>query len=375
MDLKTNIKKLKLCLVDEEIQPNLLTKILKREPQIEKVNSNNVICMEEVSHGTLCAALLLERLDQLGLTDYINLRHFSISECANLRTYSQLVSSLRYCVKEEIDLVSMSVGVLGRTCAAEFQEIMDTAENTLIVAAASNNQRLTYPAAMPSVLGIKHTLTVSVDKYAEVTNPPDGIEIMANLSETEVMRTLYRDYGMITAKSNSILVPQICAEIAAVAVRKNIKPTKRKALQWLTKGVKCKIGFCNPYRYNIKEDDMVPVILLEYSDNDKMHALKAGLEIKKEFEHRSYSCTVISDLIGENDFIHGNYHLDKDDPLECVFFFQVSITDSLILLLTRKNVENDFHPDLIVPNWISEKPEEVCVMALDQLSEDCVAKE
>ncbi len=369
------MKKLKLCLVDEEIQSNLLTKILQKEPQIEKVNSNHVLCMEDVSHGTLCAALLLERLNQLGLTDYIDLRHFSISEHTNLRAYSQLVSSLRYCTKEKIDLVSMSVGVLGRTCAAEFQNIIETAESTLIVAAASNNLRLTYPAAMPSVLGIKHTLTVSEDKYAEVTDPPDGVEVMANLSETEVMKTLYREYGMNTAKSNSILVPQICAEIAAAAIKKNVKPTKHMALQWLTKGVKYRSGFYNPYYCNIKEDDMVPIILLEYSDEDERNALKAALCIKEEFEQNCYSCTVISDLISENDFIHGNYHLDKDSPSDCVFFYQVSITDSLILLLTKKNVENDFHSDLIDSNWISKRPEEVCAMVLGQLSEDCVAKE
>jgi len=92
---------------------------------------------------------------------------------------NSLLSALRWCAKQDIDLISMSMGTRQYLDFAHISEAVNALQNTIIVAACSNQNTLTFPACLPTVIGVRHCPEIALKgKFAYIHAPYDQIEMM-----------------------------------------------------------------------------------------------------------------------------------------------------------------------------------------------------
>lgn len=351
---------MKICVIDETVEKNIIDDLSQSYCRIKIVANPNTLSSSPITHGTLCTALLIEAIQAVEIADKIELTHLSISEKEELRSYSALLRALDYCIQNGSDIISMSVGIQSRTNLGDLFKRIEKLDHTLIVAAASNSYKLTYPASLPSVLGVRQALKNTGPLFCQRVYPPDGIDLIANLPYTATLKKLESDYGIYYGNSNSVIPPQIVAQVALAALKYNKKPSKEFALKILTEGGE---------RYNedeydfpclryVDENEKIPIILLQHDDNFSL--LEKVIDLQREFEKREYSCCVISDDISENDFVNGYYCLKVPQADDCVQYYQNVVSDSLILLYINKNICKISSIDLQIDRWEKRANADIC---------------
>ncbi len=174
------MKHVKPCVLDEPLERKSLQTLFCTCPDIIEAETKDLSLLKPqqgfrslFSHGTLCMAVLIETLRRLGVLQSVELHHFSIGCLSNRRSEHALLEGLEYCVDRDIDLVSCSVGLFQRLWAKPIISFLHQRDKPLVIAAAANNQHITYPAALPSVLGVK----IAEEPFAvpcSVTDPSDG---------------------------------------------------------------------------------------------------------------------------------------------------------------------------------------------------------
>lgn len=343
---------LKICVIDESLNLNVLRELVPCMPESISIiqHENAEAEMYRISHGTLCTALLIEALVIYKILEQVEISHFSVADSNGEKSFMAIMEALEYCAAHEIDLVSMSVGMVSQARAKDLLPVLERLNRTVVVAAASNRFALTYPAAMPQVIGIKRSRQYSDNKIDRISNPIDGIEIIADLPETEVMKLFYERCNVAYRKSNSELVPQLCARIAKSALQEGIVLTKDSALDCLQaaprSGKATDFGHIIP----LADDDRVPAILLPYNGNAE-EAFNLALMLQREFEENDYSCAVLSEAVEFSDFINGWFKLDVTNRKECVTYYQNAVTEGVLLALVRDEWASQIPGDLFVGDW------------------------
>ena len=347
-----------------------LGQLIHNVPAITTLQRTTEDRINEISHGTLCVAMLIEALEAHNILEETHITHLSISDGYQPRSYMGLQSSLKYCVERKPDLVSISVGIYGRNGAKELNKILPNLNETLFVAAASNTFQLTYPAALPTVLGVKQLPSYRNIRYSKSLYIPDGIDLLANLKETPLMKNLKKDYGIDCTGSNSVLIPQVSAEIVAQSIEKGKKPTKYLALNWLAQNISAEFDFYFPRISGEDEDNKVPIILFPYQDGEKKEVIQKAFQLKRAFESRMDSCSIISDLFTCADFVTGYYRLDTKRPADCISYYQYAVSDSLILVFAKTDVIKDCPYDLLISDWRDISIQKLCFLILQKFPEE-----
>ena len=130
-----------------------------------------------VSHATVCAAIIRKYAPDAPLHSIkiLNGRHKS--------TIGQLKAALLWCLDNNIKIIHMSIGSVIYGDFAEIKRLTDTAcrQGAVIVAACNNNGRLTYPAALDNVIGVKCDRSGRLQEGEYIYNGAgfDGVEITA----------------------------------------------------------------------------------------------------------------------------------------------------------------------------------------------------
>ena len=86
---------IKICIIDEYIEMDKLKKLVPDVPTIKTIQKEAVLINQEISHGTICLAILLESLKKCAVIDKVSVEHFSVSENGNPRTYAALLNALQ----------------------------------------------------------------------------------------------------------------------------------------------------------------------------------------------------------------------------------------------------------------------------------------
>lgn len=87
-----------------------------------------------------------------------------------------LVSALKWCSGQGIDLLHMSMGTRQYLDFAHIAEAVEDLSGTVIVAACSNQNTLTFPACLPGVIGVRHCGIDSLrGRFAWAHSPYDQI--------------------------------------------------------------------------------------------------------------------------------------------------------------------------------------------------------
>lgn len=338
------MEKMKLCVLDESLNKETLQSLFPVCPKTITAETKDTALLEPeggfvppLSHGTLCMSVLIEALQKLEILQSVELHHFSIGYLANRRSEHALLEGLKYCADQNFDLVSCSVGIFQRLWATSIISFLHGREKPLVVAAAANSERITYPAALPSVLGVKLAEETFNAPYS-VADSPDGIDLLARCSESDVLNQM--GYGF----SNSILAPQICAQ-AVKLVLEGVPAEKGQILSALTNGARIQslekpivFGSQNP-------DDEPPVVLIPYSGEAYAERLRQAVELQRKFVENDYSCGILSDRLQAADFEMGHFPVDRQNMERDISYYTRAAEHSLFLLVTEQDAPCDLRLD------------------------------
>lgn len=320
-----------------------------------------------ISHGTLCVALLIETLKKCNLENLVEIIFYSIVDEKGNKSYSNLLKALQYCVSQDFELVSLSMGVLGINGAKEIQVILENLKSTLVICAASNNGLLTYPAALTETIGVKRSLSKDSKMIEWVENPADGIELIVNFSETQLLQLLLEKYGYIIKDSNSILVPQICGKLAMHALKSKKLLTKKNVCTYL--GASLRRRDIDDYKLPLGITiDTIPVIIFPYDCNNKEFACDFAVSLQSKFENEGYICSLLSDLFDEMNFVLGRYVIDMDNPHECISYYKTVIQEGVLLVFMKRI--NALSGDFYIENWNKLTINSVYLTILSNFSEE-----
>ncbi len=363
------MREIKICIIDESVEVNKLEDFFSNIPPINIVPYGESQNISGISHGTICLAILLEALKEEKLIGKVSLTHYSVTENREPRTYRALINALQYCVQNRMDIVSISIGVMNRVFAKEINRIISSTDETLIVAAASNDGKLTYPAALPCVLGVKSSFLKSVPRYSIADNPSDGVEVIANLPKSSVMEKMEKQHIFLSEYSNSFIVPQVCAKIVSESLAKERRATKELAINWLYGDVRSRKKSYKFSQAQTVEDDKIPIIQLECKGQITAKVLSRAKKIKSRFDSLLYPCSLVAETIVTDDFIQGIYQLDTTLAADCIGYYQYVVSDSLILVLSRSETILAYPFDFVFSDWIDLKISEICNLILQKFQE------
>lgn len=361
------MEKMKLCVLDESLNKETLQSLFPVCPKTITAETKDKALLEPeggfvppLSHGTLCMSVLIEALQKLEILQSVELHHFSIGYLANRRSEHGLLEGLKYCADQKFDLVSCSVGIFQRLWAAPIISFLHEREEPLVIAAAANNRHITYPAALPSVLGVK-LAGEPFTTPCSVGNPSDGIDLLARCSESDVLDQM--GYGF----SNSILAPQICAQ-AAKLLLEGVPAEKGQILSALTNGARIKSSE-KPLLFGPTDpDDEPPVVLFPYSGASYTEHFRQAVQLQRKFEENDYSCAILSDRLQAADFETGHFPVDPQDMERDISYYTRAAEHSLFLLVTEQNAPCDLRFDEreIGADRISELFEKILTAFPDQ---------
>lgn len=208
------MKKQKVAVVDNQLNKIILRELTGKEPCFSLSVESNVVaatpdCSENISHGTVCAAVFLEYAP-LCETFFI-----SIADEHGAMPISNMAMALNWCLANKIDLACMSIGSESWWDLQKLASVVNRFKHsgTLLVAAASNTGKITYPAALPEFIGVRHCGNLQPGQMARVINAKDGIDIVAHLPNCAVMQKLESKYNFPRITANSLTAPYLSAQI------------------------------------------------------------------------------------------------------------------------------------------------------------------
>lgn len=199
-----------IAIIDEGIWENTFcTGLLQYNVEItpesnirDRENTHSVTTF----HGSICAGIIKQYLPNAQFAS-IKILNESASAQAD-----QLINALEWCSMKGIRLVNLSLGTIHPQDFPGIEQIVRhvVEEGMIIIAAANNHGYLTYPAALPNVIGVKQDQTGELEEgeYLYHIAPFDGVDLTIASP-----LTLINDQGQSipVGRSNSIAAPVVTA--------------------------------------------------------------------------------------------------------------------------------------------------------------------
>lgn len=321
------MEKIKICVLDGNVDSTLLYELTGVSPKL--LNTETTYRPEDpLSHGTLCAVILIETLKRLNILDNTDLYYYSIGCTTSSSADLELIEGIRFCQKNSFDLVSCSVGIFNRKLAKPmFPLISKTYNKPLIIAATANNNHITYPAALASVIGVR----CSENKFSSLRIYPyswDGVDLSSPCWDTPILNKNGLGY------SNSFLAPQICALVANYVIN-GVQLKKEEILKKLSRD-SCFNYPVKPVITNAVDIQNLPPIVYLSLDSDSFEAsMTSAKKLQKRFEKEGYCCGILSDAFRLSDFENGYYRIDSSNIEEDVYYYIQAAENDLFLLLIK----------------------------------------
>lgn len=155
---------------------------------------------EKITHGSVCAGIFVSEV-----RCRCELLFIQVLDTDSLRgNIHNLAAALEFCAKSQINVVNLSLGTTRIRDAGLLQDAIHklVQAHVVVVAAASNRNLLTFPAALEHVVGVCE-LTAANRKY-----PSDCILYK---STKRIFR--YRDMSVMTGGYNSYAAAAVTADV------------------------------------------------------------------------------------------------------------------------------------------------------------------
>ncbi len=329
---------IKVAIIDNGLNQGLFHELTTR--QIKAYQIKDGLCVLEegdtslygINHGTVCAALLTEFASDAELLS-ISLKERGDLPVANLET------ALIWCMNHQVNVICMSIGI---SRLVEIKRLIPlfyvlASKGITIIAAGSNNDIITYPAALPIVIGVRykeHDEGMSVIK-----NPLDGIDIEADMPQARILIELEETYNFVPPITNSIVTPYVTSKIIKLIIKENKNYTSLEHLKqafgvYVNANIKeVKDNFSAVLREDLLmlENIEIPIIGLIY-DKDQINAMmELSISLHNILCKNDYNGVLFSTTI-DRDIENNVFHIDEN-KMESDLIKYIGITSSDIILL------------------------------------------
>ena len=344
-------KIIKVAFLDDGIDPGFIPVGISYEHYIADIHGVKASKPEDgISHGTVCYQIFCDNVT----ARYSLVSIKVLDNTTGTGNHKALVAALKWCAAQDIDIINMSMGSRQYTDFAAVADAVRQLSRPIIVAACSNANELTFPACLPTVIGVRHcNLPTLAGTFIYTHDPYDQIEIQAYAADMPV--SLRDGYTVPLGGSNSHAAPLITARvcnylaqgIAPAAIRDKLKSESAPDT-----GV---IGY-DFYKNLFKkwERPEIPVVAICTGPDDKaMHNLRALIA---EFVKDGYRTVCLSACLETSsaDFIY-SLHQQKmgqvSTPELIGLYYNFTLPDILFLHMSMPEIASlpdNLHADLIL---------------------------
>ncbi len=283
---------------------------------------------DPLSHGTLCAKMFIEFAPSCNIYD-VNIP----TTKNNNMNFNDINVALKWCTNNKIHLISMSLGVLSMSDELELKKCIEKLEKngTILVATCSNTNKVTYPASLPNVMGVRYDRCniLKSGEYYYLDEPIDGIDIITSLPKEQPLNFFKEKYGIDVLLTNSFATPYIASKICFYlsrgmnlnSIKDEIKRNSKKIENNILYSYyeKCILNFQQP---DLLDIPIIGVVSRNQEENpicEKLH---------KTFRNNGYLCGLLSD---ESDILNIKF-LKK-----LAYKYDISI-NQLVTLIINSNV-------------------------------------
>lgn len=349
------MKKIKVVVIDNGVNNKLLNHLLGYKLDIHCFQTYKNKCVSQFltpdkgsDHGTLCIALFIEFLERrFDVEHQIELTSISILNKDGEQQIDELITALKWCSNKDYDIILLSLGVKSMVYVDSLASIIKQVNKrkSIIVAATSNDGKLTYPACFNDVIGVKYSGDIEEKKFIISDECAiDGIEISASFGESNILKKYNRENEQEYAFSNSFIVPYI-ASFLCVYLQKKDERMKNEIFQYLKEQENFVYAKIKPQR-RIKTND-IPFVILTYSDIKKNSTDIFLSQIMHRFYLNGYACVCVTDLYLKSDFDKNIFSLPLHNVDEYFEDYCWLLSDNSLILfyisansnvLTKKNL-------------------------------------
>lgn len=345
--------KLKICLIDSEIDLVLLKRLvpyfhgaielLHEDRKKASGNPHNY-------HGTACLAQLIESLRELGLLPYVNLYAYSV-QLNSTRTADELLCAIKFCCNYGINLISLSLGMLTSPNLFKVIDVLNNATSQLLcIASSSNSGHITFPASFNQVIGVRDSLHIESDMAISV-NPLDGIDVVTHHRETRVSRLIEQIYHCSIGVSSSLATPRVCAHCADAIIEKKRFIKKDEMLRHLQTRYGVYTDAISP---STADDIEQPIVVCYYKPNDDRKLLLKQIKLLQHyFWEESYSMGVITDIVHSSQLENSIYRYNrKNNSLnQLLHYYANRSMDSLFFCVVPNSDDINIEADLVLHSF------------------------
>lgn len=183
-------------------------------------------------HGSTCAGIIKQYLPNAQFAS------IKILNESGLALADQLIKALEWCSTKEIRLVNLSLGTIHSQDFPGIEKVVRHVvdQEMIIIAAANNHGYLTYPAALPNVIGVKRDQKGELEEgeYWYHIAPFDGVDLTIASPLTWVND---QDQAIPIRRSNSFATPVVTAMVGKM-LAENPQLTRSELREILQKQAK-----------------------------------------------------------------------------------------------------------------------------------------
>jgi len=349
-----------VAFIDDGINSDYISRDIAFESYIADENEVRVAPpVNSISHGTLCHHIFSAYV----LAPYRLISIQVLNDETGMGNHKSLVAALDWCARREIDVINISLGTQQYTDFASIAEKIKRLHDTIIVAACSNQNELTFPACLPQVIGVRHCSHEALrEGFAYLHDAYDQIEVL--ICAKEVTLTTDKGVGTTASAANSYAAPVISAYICNYLVQGIMKSENiRQQLEADAVPFSFNCGFYEKL-IHIWEEPSIPMVAVMCDDpgiaREKMAAI---INIMVSEGYRAIGLSL-------------NLHTDAEDlifHLPCNADAKVSLPDLITLYYNYAKPDIIFlHMDVGKQRTLPEviRPETVLCMP-DKLNDTC----
>lgn len=202
------MSKCRIAIIDDGAIGNIITaeKNLVVDKSLNICEDNDIA--EKSGHAFVCLSII-KKYAQCNNLSWLNIK--VIDPVSGRSSSDQFIKALEYCYENNVKVIHLSIG------SEEFcdfdkinhivKKMLDN--NIIIVASQSNEGKLTYPAGIEGIIGVRYLDDVKDDDFVFVSQPVDNISFLASPSH------ILKNGGnmFVSKKANSYATPVMTAHV------------------------------------------------------------------------------------------------------------------------------------------------------------------
>ena len=198
-----------MAIIDNYISKNEVANLIGKDITVIDAHGNSIkeYKWAEMTHGTVCASILAEKFEDANVTAVsLGDSHMEIS-------LEEVCSAFQLFEKSNFKCICLSIGIHNWIHLHALYNITQriVSDGIQIISSGSNDEKITFPAAYPWVLGVKYMPYISGIK--RIYKSEDGCDIATGFFKSQVLEKLSIRNSFFMTRTSSMAVPYVASEL------------------------------------------------------------------------------------------------------------------------------------------------------------------